>query len=258
MTYETILLKHQNHVATVTLNRPDKLNALNMQLADELHDALAKLDRDDDTRVIVLTGAGRAFSSGADLSANRQADEVRSANAPSLADRLFQALDIDTPIIASINGVAVGGGCTMTFLCDIRIASEAARFQLPFTRLSLCAELGSTYILPRLVGLGKAMELVLTSRMFDAAEAGNIGLVNKVVPAEALSDATLEMAENIAKLPPKAVSMNRRGLLLGLGSDLDSQRSYEELALTMLRQTEDAKEAVAAFREKREPVYTGR
>lgn len=258
MTYETILLKHQNHVATVTLNRPDKLNALNMQLADELHDALAKLDRDDDTRVIVLTGAGRAFSSGADLSANRQADEVRSANAPSLADRLFQALDIDTPIIASINGVAVGGGCTMTFLCDIRIASEAARFQLPFTRLSLCAELGSTYILPRLVGLGKAMELVLTSRMFDAAEAGNIGLVNKVVPAEALSDATLEMAENIAKLPPKAVSMNRRGLLLDLGSDLDSQRSYEELALTMLRQTEDAKEAVAAFREKREPVYTGR
>ena len=258
MTYETILTDKKNHVATVTLNRPDKLNALSMQLADELHHALAALDRDDETRVIVLTGAGRAFSSGADLRPNPPATEMKSTTAPTLADRLFQALDIEKPVIASINGVAVGGGCTMTLLCDIRIASEAARFQFPFTRLSLCAELGSTYILPRLVGLGKANELVLTSRMFDAAEAGEIGLVNKVVPPEALSEATLEMAESIAKLPPKAVRMNKKGLQLGASSDLDSQRRYEGLALSVLRETEDAKEAAAAFREKRDPVYTGR
>lgn len=258
MTYETILVNKRNHVVTVTLNRPEKLNALNMQLADELYDALKACDRDDDTRVIVLTGAGRAFSSGADLRPDTQATETRSSTAPSLADRLFQALDIEKPIIASINGVAVGGGCTMTFLCDIRIASEEARFQMPFTRLGLCAELGSTYILPRLVGLGKATELVLTSRMFDAAEAGEIGLVNKVVPAKALSDATMEMAQSIAKFPPKSVRMNKKGLLLGARSNIESQLRYEGLALSALRLTEDAKEAVAAFREKREPVYTGR
>lgn len=258
MTYNTILVDKTNHVATVTLNRPEKLNALNLQLADELYDALAALDQNDDTRVIVLTGAGRAFSAGADLRPDLQAMETRSTTAPSLADRLFQALDIEKPIIASINGVAVGGGCTMTLLCDIRIASEQVRFQLPFTRLSLCSELGSTYILPRLVGLAKATELVLTSRMFDAAEAQEIGLVNKVVPAQALSGATLEMAASIAKLPPKAVRMNKKGLQLGLSSNLESQRRYEGLALSVLRETEDAKEALAAFREKREPIYTGR
>ena len=256
MAYATLLTEKQGHVAIVTLNRPDKLNAINMQLADELHAALAVLDQDDGTRVIVLTGAGRAFSSGADLRA--EPDTTRSSTAPSLSDRLFQALDIEKPTIASINGVAVGGGCTMTLLCDIRIASEDARFQLPFARLSMCAELGSTYILPRLIGLGRATELLLTARMFGASEAGDMGLVNHVVPAAELVKTTLEMAETIAGFPPQAVRINKKALQLGLGSDLESQRQHEELALLVLGKTEDAKEAVAAFREKRDPVYQGR
>ncbi len=258
MSYETILVETADHVTTVTLNRPDKLNALNLELADELHEALHAADLDDDTRVIVLTGAGRAFSSGADLRPSEPAGEPRSSSAPNLADRLFQALDVEKPVIASINGVAVGGGCTMTLLCDIRIASENARFQLPFTKLGICAELGSTFHLPRLIGLGKASELVLTSRMVAAQEAGEIGLVNYVVPAEELKRTTDEMASTIAQLPPMSVRMNKKGLRLGANADLPSQLRYESLAISTLSHTADAAEARAAFREKRDPVFTGR
>jgi enoyl-CoA hydratase/carnithine racemase len=255
--YETILLERQNHIATITLNRPDKLNALTLEMADELHDALAAEDRDDETRVIVITGAGRAFCSGADLTPDRPA-QPRSSTAPGLADAMFVALDIEKPIIASINGVAAGGGCTMTLSCDIRMASDQARFLLPFTKLSISAELGSTNLLPRLIGMGKATELILTSRMIDAQEAGEIGLVNHVVPADELDAATTEMAASIAALPPMAVRMNKRGLRLGATADVTSQRRYEELAAATLRQTEDAKEARAAFAEKRDPIFTGR
>lgn len=258
MTYETILVNRKDHVTTVTLNRPDRLNALNLQMADELHEALAAEDRDDDTRVIVITGAGRAFCSGADLQPGPPPAEPRSSTAPGLADSIFVALDIEKPLIASINGVAVGGGCTMTLLCDIRIASETARFQLPFSRLSISAELGSTYLLPRLIGMGKASELVLTSRMIEAPEAGEIGLVNYVVPAGELLTKTTEMAASIAELPPRAVRMNKLGLRMGMNSDVPSQLRYEALASAALSGSEDAREAVAAFREKRDPVFTGR
>ena len=259
MTYETLLVSKNDFVTTVTLNRPDRLNALNMQLVNELHDVLAEEDRNDETRVIVLTGAGRAFSAGADLRPSDTDSGPPSANAPTLAEKLFQALsDVEKPIIASINGVAVGGGCTMTLLCDIRIASENARFQLPFTKLGICAELGSTYVLPRLIGLGKASELVLTSKMIEAEEAGQMGLVNHVVPADKLVEVTLEMANSIAKLPPMAVRMNKRGLKLGIASDIESQVRYENLTISVLNKTEDAKEAVLAFREKRDPIFSGR
>ena len=173
-------------------------------------------------------------------------------------DRLFAAVNIEKPVIASINGAAVGGGYTMTLSCDIRIASEAAKFQLPFTRLGICTELGSTYLLPRLVGMGKACELVLTSKMIDAKEAGEIGLVNQVVPAGELVKATYEMASSIAKLPPLAVQMNKRGLRQAMNTDLPSQLRYEALATAYLHNTEDYKEAVKAFKEKREPIYKGR
>ena len=257
MSYETILVDRKNHITTVTLNRPDKLNALNLTMAAELHEALAIEDQDDDTRVIVITGAGRGFCSGADLTPDSAA-APRASNAPGLADATFEALQIEKPIIASINGVAVGGGCTMTLSCDIRIASENARFQLPFTKLSISAELGSTYLLPRLIGYGRATEIVLTSRMIDAREAGEIGLVNSVVPADELAAATAEMAATLAALPPAAVRLNKKGIRLGMGSELESQRRYEELAAAKLGQSEDAAEARLAFAEKRDALFTGR
>ena len=256
MTYETIFLDRKDHITTVTLNRPDKLNALNMQMAEELHHALAIEDQTDDTRVIVITGAGRGFCSGADLTGGLSAP--RSSNAPSLADATFEAMQIKKPIIAAINGVAVGGGFTLTLSCDIRIASEEARFQLPFTKLSISAELGSTYLLPRLIGWGKATELILTSKMIGAQEAGEIGLVNSVVPPDELHDAAMQMAHTLAALPPMAVQLNKKGIRLGMGSELDAQRHYEELAASKLGQTSDAAEARLAFAEKRDPIYTGR
>ncbi len=256
MNYETIILEKKDYIATITLNRPDRLNALNNQMADELNDVSVSIDGDDEVRVVVITGAGRAFCSGADLKGERTG---RSEIGHGLADRIFAALNsIEKPIIASINGVAVGGGCTMTLSCDIRIASEEARFQLPFTRLGICTEIGSTYLLPRLIGMGKACELLLTSKMIDAKEANEMGLVNQVVPASELANTTYEMASSIAKFPPLSVKMNKRGLYQAVNSDLPSQLRYEALANAYLGATEDAREAIKAFQEKREPIYKGR
>lgn len=256
MSYETLIVETKDHVTTVTLNRPDRLNALSDRLVDELNEALAAADKDDETRVIVITGAGRAFCSGADLREDRSESSAKGLH--TFADRLHAAFEIDTPIIASINGVAVGGGCTMTLCCDIRIASDEARFQLPFTRLGMCTELGSTYLLPRLIGMGKAMDLVLTSRMIDAKEAGEIGLVERVVPADDLAEVTGEMAASIARFSPLAVRLNKRGLRQAMYTDIASQLRYEALTSAYLSDTEDHKEAIAAFREKREPVFKGR
>jgi len=256
MNYQTIILERKEHITTISLNRPDRLNALNNELVDELSKALAAEDKDNETRVVVITGVGRAFCSGADLRAEQTGG--RSAAGHTMANRIFDALDIEKPIIASINGVAVGGGCTMTLSCDMRIASETAQFQLPFTRLGICTELGSTYLLPRLIGMGKASELLLTSKMIDAKEAKEIGLVNQVVPASELEKTTYEMASSIAKLPPLAVQMNKRGLRQAMSADLSSQLQYEALATAYLSDTEDHKEAIKAFREKREPIYEGR
>ena len=256
MNSQTIILEKKDYIATITLNRPDRLNALNDQMANELNDASVSIDGDDEVRVVVITGAGRGFCSGADLKGERTG---RSRMGHGMADKIFEALNnMEKPIIASINGVAVGGGCTMTLSCDIRIASEEAKFQLPFTRLGICTELGSTYLLPRLIGMGKACELVLTSRMINAKEAHEMGLVNQVVPASELAKTTYEMASSIAKFPPLSVKMNKRGLYQAMNSDLPSQLRYESLANAYLSGTEDAKEAIKAFQEKREPIYKGR
>lgn len=256
MPFETITVDTQEFVTTITLNRPDRLNALTLRMADELYDVLHQQDQDDATRVFLITGAGRGFCAGADLTA-RGSGQSQASNAPTLAERMHQALvDIEKPIIAAINGVAVGGGCTLTLLCDLRIASSAAKFRLPFTSLGISAELGSTYTLPRLIGMGKAMELILTSKMILADEAEQVGLVNQVVEPEALLPTARQMAVDIAGLPPMSVRMNKRALKLG--EDMEGQFRFENMALAVLGKTEDAREAAAAFAEKRDPVFTGR
>lgn len=274
MKYQAIILEKKDKIATITLNRPEKLNALNLQMTTELVDAFHSIDQDDETQVLVITGAGRGFCSGADLSGGRppgsdqglsrdeeegmeeEIDDITLRGFPREAPLALVAMK--KPVIAAINGVAVAGGCTLTLACDIRIASETARFSIPLTRVGLTLELGSSYFLSRLIGIGKACELIFTGRMIYAKEAKEIGLVNQVVPDDELLATTYEMASNITKAAPLATRVSKAGLYLGMNADLPTQLRWESLALSYLSGTEDSKEAAKAFVEKRDPVFKGR
>lgn len=261
MDYQTILLEKKDSIATITLNRPEKLNALNPQMMIELVDAFRKVSQDDETKVLVITGAGRGFCSGVDLTpqtaeGKTEIEGISPSDFPREAPLALSGMK--KPVIAAINGVAVGGGLTLTLSCDIRIASETARFSIPLTRLGFTFELGSSYFLSRVIGIGKACELIFTGRMIDANEAKEIGLVNQVVPADKLTEITYEMASNIAKAVPLAQEISKMGLYQGLNADLPTQLRWEVLANGRLGETEDRKEAIKAFMEKREPIFKGR
>jgi len=262
MEYQTILLEKKEGITTITLNRPEKLNALNPQMFAELVHAFRKVSQDDETRVLVITGAGRGFCSGVDLTAQGGSQEeidiegVKPGEFPREAPLILAGMK--KPVIAAINGIAVGGGLTLTLSCDIRIASDTARFRIPLTHLGFTFELGSSYFLSRVIGISKACELVFTGRMVDATEAREIGLVNQVVPPDRLNEVTYEMAGNIAKAVPMAQEISKMGLYQGLDADLPTQLRWEVLANGFLGGTEDRKEAIRAFVEKREPVFKGR
>ena len=265
MTYETITLEKKGNIATITLNRPEKLNALNLKMGEELLDVFNVVAQDNDARVVIITGAGRAFCAGADIQ-ERFLPKIEQGKKGIIDDmtadfnELFPLTlaKVRKPVIAAINGPAVGFGCTITLLCDIRIASENARFSLAFCRMGLSPEMGSTYFLPRLVGMGKACELVFTAKMIDAKEAKEIGLVNQVVPANELMKASYEMANSIAKLAPLALRVSKRALYEGMNNDLVTQLQYETFAINYLRGTKDHEEGARAFLEKREPVFKGK
>jgi 2-(1,2-epoxy-1,2-dihydrophenyl)acetyl-CoA isomerase len=265
MAYQTILLKKEKGIATITLNRPERLNALNNQMAEELWDVFTNLSRDEEARVLVVTGAGRAFCAGADVRdrflkriEERKRGERKAELRRGMTEMVMLLRNMPQPIIASLNGPAVGFGCTFALACDMRIASEEARLGLVFVRVGLVPEFGSTYFLPRLVGIGKACELVFSGRIIDAQEAKEIGLVNRVVPAGELEKVTHELAESIAKGPPLAIQLAKKGLYQGLDADLSTQVQYETFAIDFCFQTEDHEEGVKAFLEKREPVFKGR
>ncbi len=266
MSYDTIVLEKKDNIAVITLNRPQKLNAESPELAKELVDVFGVVDGDSEVRVVVITGAGRAFCAGADIQ-ERFLARVEAAKRGVREDvtREFSEVGclalakVRQPVIASINGPAVGFGCTLALACDIRIASQNARFSLPFGRVGLLPEFGGTYFLPRLVGMGKACELVFTGRMIDANEAKEIGLVNQVVPHDKLSEVTWEMAKSIVKLAPLSLQLSKRALYHGIAvNDLASQLQYEAFALNYLYATEDLEEGARAFLEKREPVFKGK
>lgn len=261
MEYQAILLEKKDGIATVTLNRPEKLNALNPQMFAELLHAFRKVSEDDETRVLVITGAGRGFCSGLDLSARGESREISidgigPGDFPGEAPIILAGMK--KPVIAAINGLAVGGGCTLTLCCDIRIASDTAKFSIPLTRMGFTFELGSSYFLSRVVGIGKACEMIFTGRMIDAKEAKEIGLVNQVVPADELAETVHEMASDITKAPPLAQGVSKEGLYQGLNADLPTQMKWEAQAQGRLGGSEDQKEAAKAFMEKRAPVFKGR
>jgi enoyl-CoA hydratase/carnithine racemase len=265
MAFTTIRYEVTDGLATITLDRPDKLNAWTPVMGAELLQAFRDADRDRMVRAVIFTGAGRAFCAGADMdffagqiregggtAAGGGGGPGRVEEFPTLMQRMSK------PTIAAINGFALGIGCTMTLLCDVRLAAAEAKVGFMFPRMGVMAELGSTFILPRLVGLGRACELMFTGKMYPAEELCRIGLVNHVVPgAELLAKAT-ELAREMMQCAPLSVALTRQGLYQGLTATFDASVRSEAYALEYLYRSRDHAEAVAAFKEKRPPRFEGR
>jgi enoyl-CoA hydratase len=250
-------------VGIVTLDRPERMNTLGGTMKADLAQVFLELARNDDAvNAIVMTGAGdRAFCAGADI--KERATEVVKASRYVFTQRathdLFRDIEeFEKPVIAAINGVALGGGLELALCCDIRIAADHARLGLPEVKLGAIPGAGGTQRLPRAIGEARAKELIFTAEMIGAQEALRIGLVNRVVPQAALLDSALAMARQIAGLPPLAVRLAKRTVNRGMQTDLDSGLEYERYAAGILLETEDRIEGMRAFTEKRAPVFTGR
>ena len=257
--YETILVERRNGVAIITINRPEKRNALNIQTRLEGAAVLDELRADDSVRVVVFTGAGdKAFVAGADIAefANRTAITQREVM---LERSLFNAIDgFPKPVIAMINGYCLGGGCELALACDIRIASERASFGQPEINLGIMPGGGGTQRLTRLVGEGKAMELILTGAIIDAQAAFTIGLVNHVVPADQLETKTMEIASRIAEKSPIALRLAKEAVKIASRSSLDEGLRREVDLFALCFSSEDKDEGVSAFLEKRKPEFKGK
>ncbi len=246
-------------VATITLDRPTALNALTIPMKLELLDALRGVEADAAIRAVILTGAGRAFCAGQDLK------ERLEPGAPSLGDELRQRYNpivrairsMPKPVVAAVNGVAAGAGASLAFACDLRIASEAATFVLAFERIGLLPDTGATWLLPRLIGLPRAMEMSLLNEPLSAADAERLGLVTRVVASGALADEAAAMADRLAESAPVAAAFTKRALYeaqdLGLADALENEASLQDVA----GRTADHREGMAAFMEKRKPRFRG-
>ena len=257
--FETLRLDRQGRVAIITINRPDKRNALNIKTRQEGAALLDQLREDDSVGVVVFTGAGdKAFVAGADIGefAGRTAITQREVMT---SRSLFTAIDtFPKPVIAMINGYCLGGGCELALACDIRIASENASFGQPEINLGIIPGGGGTQRLTRLVGEGKAMEMILTGEIIDARTAFSIRLVNQVVPADQLQAKTLEMANRIAEKSPVALQLAKEAVKLASKSNLDEGLRREVDLFALCFSTEDKNEGVSAFLEKRKPAFKGR
>ncbi len=260
MAYEQILVDLENNVATVTFNRPEKLNAYTAQMGAELHQAFAELDENDDARVIVVTGAGRAFCAGADLSARGGATFDRrdqSQEPPPAARREIRPWNMKKPIIAAINGPAVGVGITLPMQWDIRVAAESARIGFVFVRRGVIPEALSTWLLPRLIGVAKANELLMSGRIISAKEALEFGIVSHVWPDAEFKQKVAELASDIAQnTAPVSVAITKR-LIYGLLAEPSFERGYatDSKAFWWAGQQADASEGVSSFLEKRKPAW---
>src|ERR671918_1106949 len=264
MGYEQIAFERDGAVARITLNRPDKLNALTGVMSDELVDALGQIEEDPDLRAVLLTGAGRGFCAGQDLT--EFDDAYRKGVRPDIKEhlshtyhRLIPAMTgLPKPIVCAVNGVAAGAGVSLALASDIRIAGASARFTQAFVKIGLVPDSGGTYLLPRAVGYAKALELSLTGDMVDAGTARDIGLVSQVVPDDSLAAEAGELAVRLAAMPTAALGETKRLLQASLAPRLEEALAREAEAQARMGQTDDHLEGVMAFAEKRDPRFRGR
>jgi len=258
MGYHTILVEKDQAVATVTLTRPEARNALDLAMREELATAFRDFRGDAAVRVVIVTGAGGHFCAGGDVKAMRRrvtAAEGR-ARMQMMSEMVMEIASFEHPVIAMVDGFAVGAGCNLALACDLIVASDRARFGEVFARVGLIPDAGGTYFLPRRVGLARAKELVFTAEVIDAAEAARIGLVNRVVPAAELRAVTYELARKIAEGPPKVLGMGKALLNRSLETDLARALELEAASQVIAMESEEHREGVAAFFEKRPPRFT--
>jgi 2-(1,2-epoxy-1,2-dihydrophenyl)acetyl-CoA isomerase len=261
-TSDTMLLDVSERIATLTLNRPNKLNALNGELMEELVPVIERLAEDKEVRCVVITGAGRGFCAGGDIAGMASGEALPNENPVTRLRRLEETSrllhEMPKPTIAMVNGPAAGAGLSIALACDIRIAGESARFGTAFIRIGFSGDFGGTWMLQRLVGPAKARELYFTGDLIDAREAERIGLVNRVVPDDQLAGETRALAERMAKGPPIAMARMKQNMNLGLASDYSTLLDAEAEGMIMTAMTEDNREAVKAFLEKRSATFHGR
>jgi 2-(1,2-epoxy-1,2-dihydrophenyl)acetyl-CoA isomerase len=258
--YQTILTARDEGVLTLTLNRPENYNALNDVVKDELLDALRHAVRDTTVRCIVLTGSGKAFSSGQDLK------DSALTNPASTSDTLRQRYNpiarllytMEKPVVAGINGVAAGAGLSLALACDLRIMADSATLRLAFSNIGLVPDCGASFTLPQLVGRGVALEMAYTGRAVGADEALRLGIVNQIVPAERLHNAAAALAGVLAARPTRALGLTKRAINRAMTVDLEEALEYEALTQEIAAGTGDFLEGVAAFREERQPRFEGK
>jgi enoyl-CoA hydratase len=256
---EVVLVEKSDHIATITINRPDKLNALDAQVIVTLAMALEQLRQDPDVRVALLTGAGeKAFIAGADISEFKGSPAVEQYRIMQTGD-IYSAVErFPKPTIAMINGFCLGGGCEVAMACDIRIAGDKAKLGQPETNLGIIPAGGATQRLPRLVGQGHAMRLIYTGDIIDAAEAERIGLVDMVVPQDELKDHAMKLAGKIAQKSPASLQAAKETVRAAWQMPLDAGLRFEKSWFGLLFSTEDKEEGVTAFLEKRKPEFKGK
>jgi enoyl-CoA hydratase len=260
MTYRNLLFEKEDSIGLLTINRPQVLNALNRATMTEISQVVGKIATDPEVAVLIITGAGeKSFVAGADISEMRTLSALEGRAWSKFSQATFNALEnLPQPVIAAVNGYALGGGCELAMSCDIRIASEKAKFGQPEVLLGVIAAFAGTQRLPRLVGKGRAKELLFTGDQIDAAEAYRIGLVNKVVPAGELLMAAKALAEKIISRGPVAVQLCKAAVNEGLDMDLESGQAYEAEVFGLCFATADQKEGMNAFVEKRPAKFTGK
>jgi len=254
--FKNLLLEKKDKIGILKINRPEALNALNSEVLEELDRAIDDIERDEDIYVLIITGEGRAFVAGADIGEMKDLNPLEARAFAKKGMGVFRKIELmEKPVIAAVNGFALGGGCELSLCADIRIASEKAKFGQPEVGLGISPGFAGTQRLPRLVGPGRAKELIFTCDIIDGNEAFRIGLANKVVPGEELMDAALEMAGKMVQKSQLALRYAKTAINKGMEGDIETGMAIEKELFALCFATEDQKEGMLAFLEKRQPNY---